>query len=61
MPDFPPRVIACVGAVVLRGQEVLDEPVDKFCDWLARRVLCGEYRLIPPEPANPYQPHLAFL
>jgi hypothetical protein len=39
MPDYPPRIIACVGAVVLHGQ----------------------YRLIPPELASPYQPHLAFL
>ena len=41
--------------------DTLGEPVDEFCEWLARRVLRGEYRLIPPEPANPYQPHLAFL
>ena len=41
--------------------DALDEPVGEFCEWLARRVLRGDYRLIPPELANPYQPHLAFL
>ena len=41
--------------------DALDEPVDEFCEWLARRVLRGDFRLIPSEPANPYQPHLAFL
>ncbi len=37
------------------------EPFDEFCEWLARRVLQGEHHLIPPEPLNPYRPHLAFL
>ena len=41
--------------------DALDEPVDEFCEWLARRVLRGDYRLIAPELANPYRPHLAFL
>jgi ADP-ribose pyrophosphatase YjhB (NUDIX family) len=39
----------------------LKEPVDEFCEWIARRVLEGEAQLICPEPANPYRPHLAFL
>ncbi len=30
------------------------------CEWLVRRVLHGEYRIIPPELNNPYQPSLAF-
>ncbi len=37
------------------------DPVDRFCLWLARRVLRGEHHLIPPCPTNPYAPHLAFL
>jgi hypothetical protein len=39
----------------------LTEPVDGFCLWLARKVLRGEYTLIPPERFTPYRPHLAFL
>jgi ADP-ribose pyrophosphatase YjhB (NUDIX family) len=38
-----------------------DEPFDAFCEWMARRVLEGQYHLIPPESANPYPPYLAFL
>ncbi len=41
--------------------DALDEPVDTFCEWLARRVLRGDFCLIPPQPVNPYRPHLAFL
>jgi 8-oxo-dGTP diphosphatase len=37
------------------------EDVDPFCYWLATRVLQGHYTLVPPEPENPYAPHLAFL
>ena len=37
------------------------EPFDEFCEWMARRVLEGQYHAIPPESANPYYPHLAFL
>jgi ADP-ribose pyrophosphatase YjhB (NUDIX family) len=37
------------------------EDVDRFCYWLAIRVLQGQYTLVPPEPENPYAPHLAFL
>lgn len=39
----------------------LDEPFDEFCEWIARRVLEGQYHLIPLEPSNPYRPHLAYL
>jgi ADP-ribose pyrophosphatase YjhB (NUDIX family) len=45
----------------LAALDALDEPVDEFCEWLARRVLQGRFSLIPPELANPYRPHLAFL
>ncbi len=47
--------------LTLADLDALDDPVDGFCDWLARRVLRGEHHLIPPEAANPYRPHLAFL
>jgi ADP-ribose pyrophosphatase YjhB (NUDIX family) len=45
----------------LHDLDTLGEPVDEFCLWLARRVLRGEHHLIPPEDANPYAPHRAFL
>ncbi len=38
-----------------------DEPFDEFCEWIARRVLRGQYHLIPSEPSDPYRPHLAYL
>lgn len=38
----------------------LGEPVSPWCEWLVRRVLRGEYHLIPAEPDNPRQPKLAF-
>ena len=41
--------------------EELQEDVDRFCYWLATRVLQGQYTLVTPEPENPYTPHLAFL
>lgn len=41
--------------------DALHEPVDPFCDWLARRVLRGEHRVIPSQPDTPYAPHAAFL
>jgi ADP-ribose pyrophosphatase YjhB (NUDIX family) len=36
------------------------EPFEPWCEWIARRVLRGEYHLIKPETNNPYQPHLSF-
>lgn len=45
----------------LADLDALDDPIDEFCAWLARRVLRGEHHVIPPEAANPYAPHLAFL
>ena len=38
-----------------------NEPFDGFCEWMARRVLEGQYHVIPSESANPYHPYLAFL
>lgn len=39
----------------------MKEAVDPFCYWIATRVLEGQYTVVPPEPENPYAPHLAFL
>ncbi|RLF30412.1 MAG: hypothetical protein DRN07_08655 [Thermoplasmata archaeon] len=39
----------------------LDEPFEPWCEWLVRRVLRGEYTVIPYEPNNPYHPRKAFL
>ena len=36
------------------------EPFELWCEWLVRRVLRGEYHVIPPEERNPYQPRVAF-
>ena len=41
--------------------DALGEPFEVWCEWLVRRVLRGEYRLVPPEVSNPYQPRLAFV
>jgi ADP-ribose pyrophosphatase YjhB (NUDIX family) len=38
-----------------------NEPFDEFCAWVARRVLEGQYCVIPPQAENPYRPHVAFL
>lgn len=35
-------------------------PLEPWCDWLVKRVLQGDYRMIPMEPGNPYQPLQAF-
>lgn len=45
----------------LEEMDMFDEPFEPWCEWLVRRVLKGEYHLIPSEPDNPYQPRLAFL
>jgi ADP-ribose pyrophosphatase YjhB (NUDIX family) len=45
----------------LDEMDSFDEPFDEFCEWMARRVLQGQYHVIPAEYANPYHPHLAFL
>jgi ADP-ribose pyrophosphatase YjhB (NUDIX family) len=45
----------------LEQMDALNEPFEPWCEWLVRRVLQGEYHIIPPELNNPYQPRLAFL
>ena len=45
----------------LEKMDALNEPFEPWCEWLVRRVLRGEYRILPPELNNPYQPRLAFL
>jgi ADP-ribose pyrophosphatase YjhB (NUDIX family) len=44
----------------LEELEEFEEPFEPWCEWLVRRVLGGEYRIIPPELGNPYHPRLAF-
>lgn len=41
--------------------EAFDEPFEPWCEWLVRRVLRGQYRIIPPQSNNPCHPRLAFL
>ena len=45
----------------LKEMSNFGEPFESWCEWLARRVLQGKYRIIPAESNNPYQPRLAFL
>jgi mutator protein MutT len=35
--------------------------VEIWCEWLAKRILTEEHKLIVPEPLNPYAPKIAFL
>jgi len=44
----------------LEEMDALDEPFEPWCEWVVRRVLRGEHRVIP-EADNPYHPKLAFL
>lgn len=44
----------------LAEMDGFDEPFEPWCEWLVRRVLRGEYRVIPPELENPYHPEVAF-
>ena len=44
----------------LEEMDAFDEPFEPWCAWLVRRVLRGQYRLIPPEAENPYRPRMAF-
>jgi ADP-ribose pyrophosphatase YjhB (NUDIX family) len=48
------------GYFSLEEMEEFEEPFEPWCEWLVRRVLGGEYHLIPPELGNPYHPRLAF-
>jgi ADP-ribose pyrophosphatase YjhB (NUDIX family) len=45
----------------LEEMEGFDEPFEPWCEWLVRRILGGQYQLIPAEPTNPYQPLVAYL
>ena len=40
--------------------DALAESVEAWCAWIVRRVLAGNYRLLPAEPDNPSRPLLAF-
>jgi len=44
----------------LEEMDAFDEPFEPWCEWLVRRVLGGDCRTIPLEPANPYRPRTAF-
>lgn len=45
----------------LEEMDSLDEPIEPWCEWLARRVLNGQYTVVPCERDNPYHPRKAFL
>ncbi|NIM92991.1 MAG: NUDIX domain-containing protein [Anaerolineales bacterium] len=38
-----------------------DEQIEPWCDWIIRKVLVGDYTIIPNEPDNPYHPLKSFL
>lgn len=40
--------------------EALAEPIEPWCAWLVKRILRGDYHLIPIEPDNPQRPKMAF-
>ena len=44
----------------LEEMEALGEPFDDFCEWITRRVLTGNYQLLPPDLDNPYAPDVSF-
>ena len=44
----------------LEEMEGFEEPFEPWCEWLVKRVLCGEYHLTPPELENPYHPRQVF-
>lgn len=45
----------------LNEMEALKEPIEPWCEWLAKRVLRGEYTLIHQTLDSPYQPYPTFL
>ncbi len=47
--------------ISLEEMDALDEPLEPWCEWLARRVLEGKYTVTAFEPDNPYRPRGAFL
>ncbi len=49
------------GYFSLDEMDLLNEPIEPWCEWLVRRVLRGKYTVIHCEPNNPYHPRRAFL
>lgn len=45
----------------LEEMDAFGEPFEPWCEWLVRRVLGGEYRLVPRALNNPYAPRHGFL
>jgi ADP-ribose pyrophosphatase YjhB (NUDIX family) len=45
----------------LEEMKALNEPFEPWCEWVVRRVLLMEHRVIPPVMENPYRPRVAFL
>ena len=45
----------------LAEMDAFDEPFEPWCEWLVRRVLGGQYHVVPVVVDNPYHPRLAFL
>ena len=41
--------------------DACQEPIEPWCEWIARRVLAGEHTVTPLAPDNPYHPRKAFL
>ena len=44
----------------LNDMDSLDEPINPWCEWYGKRVLRGDYHLIPIETDNPKRPKTAF-
>jgi ADP-ribose pyrophosphatase YjhB (NUDIX family) len=45
----------------LAGLAELPEPVEEWCDWLARKVLTGDCAVVQRDPGNPYEPNAGYL
>lgn len=48
------------GYFSLAELDTLSDPIEPWTNWLIRRVLTGEYHLIPAVPDNPEKPLTAF-
>lgn len=44
----------------LDEMEAFEEEFDNFCEWVVRRVLMGDYRLLLPTTDNPYGSDVSF-
>jgi ADP-ribose pyrophosphatase YjhB (NUDIX family) len=44
----------------LAEMETFEEEFDDFGEWVVRRVLVGDYRLLSPMTDNPYTPDVSF-